>query len=575
MSSNTSRSSPIKEWIINKSNAKPLENTDYPRLIESILSVRDIHSDEERASYLSPQLKSLSDPFLIPQMDVAVERILKAIDLGEKIVIYGDYDVDGVTSLTLMKNVLTAFNNDAFTFLPHRVDDGYGLSINALSRCIDKHSPSLIIAVDCGTTSIEEINWLNDSGVESVILDHHEASSDGLPNCIAIVNPKATRASGGNDFEYFCSVGIVFKLAHALLKTRPVDDFDLREYLDIVALGTVADLVPLIKENRILVKKGLAVMANTKNVGLASLTEISRIRPPYSAMDISFRLGPRINAAGRLDSATKALELLLCEDPLIAKNISEELEQNNRQRQEIESLVTLEAIEMVESDNTGKYDFGAVIGNKGWHPGVVGIVASRLSRKIYRPVFVVAIGNDGIGKGSGRSIDGISLVKFISDNRGVLDSGGGHDMAAGITIKEQSLGVLNEKLQNFVSQQVDTSLLMPKLHLDTTCELKELNIELLDYYQKLEPFGLNNAEPILLAKGLHATAVPRILKHKHLRMTLRQDEAICDAIYFSGAEINLPNPPWDVAFSILRNDFRGKVSIQMNIKAIRSSSAAI
>ena len=527
MSSNTSRSSPIKEWIINKSNAKPLENTNYPRLIESILSVRDIHSDEERASYLSPQLKSLSDPFLIPQMDVAVERILKAIDLGEKIVIYGDYDVDGVTSLTLMKNVLTAFNNDAVTFLPHRVDDGYGLSINALSRCIDKHSPSLIIAVDCGTTSIEEINWLNDSGVESVILDHHEASSDGLPNCIAIVNPKATRASGGNDF-------------------------DLREYLDIVALGTVADLVPLIKENRILVKKGLAVMANTKNVGLASLTEISRIRPPYSAMDISFRLGPRINAAGRLDSATKALELLLCEDPLIAKNISEELEQNNRQRQEIESLVTLEAIEMVESDNTGKYDFGAVIGNKGWHPGVVGIVASRLSRKIYRPVFVVAIGDDG-----------------------VLDSGGGHDMAAGITIKEQGLGVLNEKLQNFVSQQVDTSLLMPKLHLDTTCELKELNIELLDYYQKLEPFGLNNAEPILLAKGLHATAVPRILKHKHLRMTLRQDEAICDAIYFSGAEINLPNPPWDVAFSILRNDFRGKVSIQMNIKAIRSSSAAI
>ena len=575
MSANTPNPVPIKEWIINNSNSKPSEYSDYPRLIESILSVREINSDEERASYLSPQLKSLSDPFLIPQMDKAVERILKAIDLKEKIVIYGDYDVDGVTSLTLMKKVLTAFNNDAVTFLPHRIDDGYGLSIDALKRCIDDHSPSLIIAVDCGTTSIEEIDWLNKSGVESVILDHHEALSSGLPNCTAIVNPKATRSLGGNNFEYFCSVGIVFKLSHALLKTRPIDDFDLREYLDIVALGTVADLVPLIKENRILVKKGLAVMANTKNVGLAALTEIAGIRPPYSAMDISFRLGPRINAAGRLDSATRALELLLCKDPLIAKNISEDLEKNNKQRQEIESLVSLEAIQMVESDNTGKYNFGAVVGNKGWHPGVVGIVASRLSRKIYRPVFVVAIDAEGMGKGSGRSIDGVSLVKFIEDNQEVLESGGGHDMAAGITIKEQELDALNEELQGFVSRQVDSSLLMPKLHLDTTCELKEINIELLDYYQKLEPFGLSNAEPILLAKGLHATAEPKILKQKHLRMTLRQGEAICDAIYFSGAEVSLPRPPWDVAFSILRNDFRGNISIQMNVKAIRSSSATI
>ena len=312
----------VKEWVIKDTNSEISLDTSYPRIIETILTSRGIINKEVIEAFLEPTLKSLGDPFALPQMSTAVDRILEAIDKKENIVVYGDYDVDGVTSLTLMKKVLGAYDNVAITFMPHRIDDGYGLSISALKHCIDKHSPSLIVAVDCGTTSIKEIDWLNALGVDSVILDHHEPLSEGLPKANAVVNPKISESEFPKNYQYLCSVGIVFKLAHALLKLRPLAHFDLRDYLDIVALGTVADLVPLIDENRILVKKGLKIMARTKNTGLAALTEISNIRPPFSAMDIGFRLGPRINAAGRMDTANKALELLLCEDPSGAKKIA-------------------------------------------------------------------------------------------------------------------------------------------------------------------------------------------------------------------------------------------------------------
>ena len=438
MNSTRANHDTVKEWVIKDTNSEISLNTSYPRIIETILISRGIINEEVIEAFLEPALKSLGDPFALPQMSTAVDRILEAIDKKENIVVYGDYDVDGVTSLTLMKKVLGAYDNVAITFMPHRIDDGYGLSISALKHCIDKHRPSLIVAVDCGTTSIKEIDWLNESGIDSVILDHHEPLSEGLPKANAVVNPKISESEFPKNYQYLCSVGIVFKLAHALLKLRPLAHFDLRDYLDIVALGTVADLVPLIDENRILVKKGLKIMARTKNTGLAALTEISNIRPPFSAMDIGFRLGPRINAAGRMDTANKALELLLCEDPSSAKEIANILEENNKARQLVESQTTLEAIEILEGAANGEYDFGAVIGKRGWHPGVVGIVASRLSKKIHRPVFIVAVDEKGNGKGSGRSIEGISLVDFIESNQGVLENGGGHDMAAGITLKAVS-----------------------------------------------------------------------------------------------------------------------------------------
>jgi single-stranded-DNA-specific exonuclease len=557
-----------RKWILPDPDSAGIPSSGIPALIKAILNVRGITDSKE---YLNPKLNALSDPFEIPNMDGAVDRIFQAIDKKESLVIYGDYDVDGVTSVTLLKKILSAYGIEAIPFLPHRIEEGYGLSINALTRCLEEFSPSLIIAVDCGTTSNEEISWLNEKNVETVILDHHEASSLGAPDCSALVNPKATRDLSESNYDYFCSVGIVFKVAHALLKRRPLEEFDLREFLDLVAVGTVSDLVPLIDENRALVKRGLVELGRTKNAGLSALIELANIRPPYSAMDIGFRIGPRINAAGRIDTAGKALELLLSTDSAKAVRIADELEERNRQRQDLERRTTAEALEMIDSGQFGTDHMGLVLGKRGWHPGVVGIVASRISKKIHRPVFIVAINEDGIGKGSGRSIEGISLVEVIGTGDQFLISGGGHHMAAGITIDENQINAFHDHLCAHVYSNSDKDCLIPKLKLDAECSLNELNLDLLDHYIKLEPFGCENPEPLLFCRGVTPTSEPRILKEKHIRMTLRHRDSICDAIYFNGTDYDLPKTPWDIAFTVLRNDFRGKISIQMNIKAIRSA----
>ena len=560
-----------RKWILPDPDIADIPSNDVPSVIKAILNVRGINTVNDSQAYLNPKLNTLSDPFEIPNMHSAVDRVLKAIDKRESIVIYGDYDVDGVTSVTLLKKILAAYGNESIPFLPHRIEEGYGLSLNALTRCLDEFSPSLIIAVDCGTTSNEEISWLNGKDVETIILDHHEASPLGAPDCCALVNPKATRDLSDYNYDYFCSVGIVFKLAHALLKRRPLEEFDLREFLDLVAVGTVSDLVPLIDENRALVKRGLVELGRTKNAGLAALIELANIRPPYSAMDIGFRIGPRINAAGRVDTAGKALELLLCVDSAKAMRMADALEERNRQRQDLERRTTAEAFEMIDSGQFGTNNMGIVLGKKGWHPGVVGIVASRISKKIHRPVFVIAINEDGIGKGSGRSIEGISLIDIINSGRQFLISGGGHHMAAGISIRENQLKAFHDHLCDHVSSNSDQDCLTPKLRLDAECPLSELHLDLLDHYIKLEPFGCENPEPLLFCRGVTPTSEPRILKEKHIRMTLRHRDSICDAIYFNGTDYDLPRPPWDIAFTVLRNDFRGKISIQMNIKAIRSA----
>ncbi len=540
-----------------------------PRVIGAILAGRGIDTAEKRRAFLEPKLAGLADPFELPDMAPAVDRILEAADRGEKVVLYGDYDVDGVTSLALLKTVLGAYGIAAGTFLPHRVDEGYGLSLDGLERCLAEHSPNLLIAIDCGTTSVPEAEWLKGRGVDAVILDHHETLPDARPDCRALVNPKAGAGGAGSEFSYLCSAGVVFKTAHALLKTRPVAGFDLREYLDIVAVGTVADIVPLVGENRALVRRGLEELARTRNYGLGALAEVAGINPPYGALDIGFRIGPRLNAAGRLDTAGAALDLLLSDDPARARALAEELDGRNRQRQEIERRTSDEVMAMIADGSAGECGHAIVVGRRDWHPGVVGIVAARVSRKFHRPTFVVAVDDDGVGKGSGRSIGGISLVDAINAGRGHLLSGGGHSMAAGISVREGQIGEFRSHLNTYVREHADPEDLRPRLELDAECELSELRLPLLDTYRQLEPFGASNPEPVLLARGVAPTSEPRVLKDKHYRLTLRQGGSVCDAIYFNGAEGELPPPPWDVAFTILRNDFRGRVSLQMNVKAVR------
>ncbi len=535
-----------------------------PPFFANLLCRRKIQTIEDAELFLRPRLQSLSDPFLLPDMRSAVDRILAALDRRERIVLYGDYDVDGVTSIALFTRVLRASGAEPRTFLPDRMAEGYGLSADGIKRCVETLAPQLLIAVDCGTSSVREIMELRAAGIDVIVFDHHEPKS-ALPVCTAVVNPKL-----GDDFKYLCSVGIVFKACHALLKQRPLPGFDLREYLDLVALGTVADIVPLVRENRILVRRGLRQLEQTRWPGLRALMDVASVRSPLETADLGFRLGPRLNAAGRLGTAEDALELLLCDEPARARELAANLDAQNRDRQLVERAMADEADQLHLASFDPARDGAIVVGREGWHHGVIGIVASRLSKKYHRPVLVVGF-DAGVGKGSGRSIGGLSLVEALDDCREFLHQFGGHEMAAGFTIQQDRFADFRTAFIRCARARLSDDDLLPRLHLDGELTLRDLNFDLLGLHESLQPFGAGNPKPTFLARGVGPATPPRIVKERHLRIDMSQHGRTHPGIYFNGANEPLPDPPWDVAFQLERNEFEGRIHVQVEIKAIRSS----
>ncbi|MDQ3197649.1 MAG: single-stranded-DNA-specific exonuclease RecJ [Verrucomicrobiota bacterium] len=534
--------------------------------ITQLLQRRGLLNDGEANDFLRPRLARLSDPFLLPQMQAAVDRILQAIAARERVVLYGDYDVDGVTSLALLNEMLSAYGTTPALFLPSRMEEGYGLSREAIERCCRAHSPQLLIAVDCGTSSCAEIAELRTRGIDVIVLDHHEPKGE-LPDCVAIVNPKTT---GDASFRYLCSVGLVFKLCHALLKARPLPGFQLHERLDLVALGTVADIVPLESENRILVYHGAREIANRRLIGLTRLLDVAAVRPPIASEHIGFRLGPRLNAAGRLTTAEKALRLLVTTDPEEARALAAELDGQNRERQTVEREIVTAAEEEIASRNLGEAP-AIVLGQKGWHPGVLGIVASRIARSHHRPTIIVGFDENGLGKGSGRSIPGLSLVAALGSCDDLLEKVGGHEMAVGLTIREKKLPLFVARFQEVCRERLSAEQLEPLLHLDAELTLRELTWDLLRWHELLQPFGQGNPQPLFLVRGVEPAAPPQILKEKHLVLRLRQDGRPQRAIFFGGAEQILPDPPWDIAFRISADEYEGETRLQMQVEALRAS----
>ena len=562
---------PPMTWFLRPAlfSERPLvEALGCPPFLARLLTLRGITGAAEARLFLDPRLKNLADPFLLPGMRPAVERILQAIDGGERIVLYGDYDVDGVTSLALFTRILRRLGADPQPFLPLRMDEGYGLSPEGLARCVAAHRPQLLLALDCGTCSVEEITGLRAQGVDVLVFDHHESKGE-RPPCLAMVNPKL-----GEDFHYLCSAGIVFKACHALLKTRPAPDVDLREYLDIVALGTVADIVPLKGENRILVQRGLAQLEKSRWTGVRALIDAAGIGPPFTPADIGFKLGPRINAAGRLASAEQALELLLTEDHARARELAGALSEQNRERQEVEKNIHREAAAQVEKEFSPE-DAAIVVGGDGWHPGVLGIVASRLSKAHHRATFVIGFDEAGLGKGSGRSIEGLSMVKALAACAGCLVKFGGHEMAAGLTIRREQFPEFRESFRRQARALLTDEQLRPRLYLDAEVALADLHFDFLQHHETLQPFGIGNSQPLFLARNVRA-AESRILKEKHYRFMLLQNGGgrAQQAIYFGGAQRPLPEPPWDIAFQVGRNEYNGRVTLQLEIKALRAAEAA-
>jgi single-stranded-DNA-specific exonuclease len=534
--------------------------------IARLLLRKGFRCGEDVNAFLRPRLGSLSDPFLLPQMHAAVSRILTALDRQERIVLFGDYDVDGVTSLAFLAEMLRAYGGAPELFLPLRMEEGYGLSPESVERCLGQYRPQLLVAVDCGTSSVNEIADLKRRGVDVIVLDHHEPKS-ALPDCVALVNPK-TAHSG---FEYLCSVGIVFKLCHALLKTRPLPGFDLKSKLDLVALGTVADIVPLHGENRVLVQRGATEIAQTSRIGVRNLMKVAGVRPPILPEDIGYRLGPRLNAAGRLSTAEKSLRLLLTYDDGEATILAAELDGQNRQRQEVEKQIFDAAIEKIEDRFDAVRDAAIVIGNRGWHPGVLGIVASRISRRYHRPTIVIGFDENGIGKGSGRSIEGLNLVEALSSCAERLDKFGGHEMAAGLALHEENFDPFAEAFRKAARELLSEEALQPCVRLDHELAFKEIDMDFLHWHEMLQPFGNGNPQPLFLAREVEPVALPRVVNEKHLIFRLRQGNRHRRAVFFDGVTDPLPPTPWDIAFRIRADEYGGETLVGMQIEAVRQA----
>ena len=464
--------------------------------------------------FLEPRLKSLADPFLLPQMDLAVDRLFLARERGEELVIFGDYDVDGVSATALLTTVLEPLGWKVRQFMPDRFDEGYGLTQAGVEHCLEQFPATLLLAVDCGSTAVAQIQWLRDRGVDVIVVDHHQFGPE-RPAAVALVNPQL-----GERFRELCSAGLAFKLAHALIKRgrelelRGWDRFELKPLLDLVALGTVADLVPLVGENRLLVAVGLEKLSTTTRPGLVALKEVAGVTGDCAPYSVGFQLGPRLNAAGRIETARAALDLLLAPDLETARPLAEALDQTNRERQNIERTMADDVVGLVRSKFDPARDVVIVEGAPLWHIGVVGIVASRVLREFFRPTLI--IGGDGaFWRGSGRSVPGFDLAAALRDCGDLVVKHGGHAMAAGVTLEPRKIGALRDRLILLARQALTAEQLIPELHLDATVFLGELTPDCLRELTRLQPFGQGNA-PI-------SVVVPR-LRHARPPQRLGKDQ---------------------------------------------------
>jgi single-stranded-DNA-specific exonuclease len=535
-------------------------------LLASLLAARNLTDPGEAEDYLQPRLASLPDPLDTPGIRAVAERLARALKAQEKVVLYGDYDVDGVTSLAILHRFLQGLGLTTSCFLPLREAEGYGLSREGLDRVFADLQPSLLVALDCGTSSHEEAEWLAARGVDLVIVDHHEPKN-GAARCSALVNPKVV---GGN--TDLCTAALVFKLCHGLQKITGTREPDLRSFLDLAAMGTICDLAPLRGENRVIVRHGLMRLSQTKWEGLRALMDVASVVPPVVTTDVGFRLGPRLNAAGRLHTAEAALNLLVTEDPSHARRLANELDVCNRERQELEQHVLEAAHAQLKETFDPDRDCAIVVGGDRWHSGVVGIVASRLCRKHHRPAIVIGFDESGDGHGSGRSIEGLSLVETLTDCADLLGPFGGHHMAAGLSINKKNFPAFRQRFIEAASRRLQPQDLEPRVKLDALVDVADLEQAHLEELALLEPCGIGNPAPLFYARAVAPAFGPDVLKEKHVRFRVRGREELLGAIYFNGARDDFPRAPWDVAFKLVRNEYRQRVSLQLEVQHLRSTA---
>lgn len=528
--------------------------------LAKLIIARDVKLDDVD-KYINATLDRLYDPFLMKDMDKLVDRVLLAKENNEKVIIYGDYDVDGVTSITILYSFLKELGLNVSYYLPDRMEEGYGLNKEALLN-IKESGYTLVLTVDCGISAIDELEYANSIGLEICVTDHHECGPV-LPNAYAVVNPK--RQDCEYPFEMLAGVGVAFKVITAISIKLGLDKESYLKYLDIVTIGTIADIVPLLDENRIITKNGIEKVRNTNNEGLKALINVAGIKNVDST-SISFGMAPRINASGRMADASVAVQLLLEESPMKANSLAQLLDSQNRERQAVEKKILDEVVNKIEKEKLYERKT-LVVSGKGWHQGVIGIVASKIAEKYIKPVILITY-EDNMAKGSGRTPHGISLYDALEKCRDVLIQFGGHELAAGITLEKDRIDEFSNRFEEAVSSMQEKEL-QDIIDIDLEINQKDILGGIIKLNELLLPFGQKNSEPVYLYRNIKVDALCTLKDDKHLKLGLKDNNFHIDAIGFSLGnrrdELKLGDRI-DVVGTLSINDFGRKKTVQIILK---------
>jgi len=536
------------------------EALNIPKTIAALLLVRGYDDPKKAASFLHPEIGEMHDPFLMKDMNKAVSRIIKAIQNKEKILIYGDYDVDGTTATAILCNAIKELGAEPLYYIPHRLKEGYGITEEGI-RSASESYVNLIITVDCGVCDVSRVAKLNELGIDVIITDHHEPK-ETLPEAVAILDSKLD--------DYPCKdlsgCGVALKLAQALYKELGLNPLKLIKYFDLVALATVADIVPLTDENRIITKFGLQRLERTSNTGLQSLLEITGlINRKINTYHIGFILGPRVNAQGRLGGARDVVLLLTTEDREEAYEIAKRLDDENRKRMEIQGEIVEDAYNKVKNLNLEEIK-GIVLSAEKWHPGVIGIAASRIVERFYRPVILIALDGD-TGKGSARSIPEFHLYNALKECDHILESFGGHKLAAGLIIERKNIDKLKTTFNSIANNKLRELELVSKVFIDQELSLTKIDKALLNSLDAFNPLGLGNPKPVFLAKNLQVVGYPKTLNNKHLKFKVRGNNKVMSAIaWHSGELFNsiATGVRIDLVYGLRESEYLGRKEIELN-----------
>lgn len=569
----------LKRWTIKKHDRAEVlrlaEKIKVSPLIAALLISRGYETEEKARKFLNPSYDDLHDPYFLKGMKTAVERILKAIENGEKILIWGDYDVDGTTGTVVLRKALEILGAKTGFHVPNRFTEGYGLNIEFLEKAKNKNY-TLVISVDTGTRSFEPLAWAKENGLDVIVTDHHLSDEvRGIPECVAMINPNQA------DCEYpdknLAGVGVAFKLVHALLREKGKENI-INGFLKVVAIGTIADIMKLTGENRAIVKLGLEDLPKAHNYGLKALMEVADCRSEMTSYHIGFRIAPRINAAGRMEIARHVVELFEADSFEKARELAELLDSRNRERQTVQREITEKALlEYAEQGGSEKQTHAVVVAGENWHRGVIGLAASKITEKLYRPSIVISLEN-GVGHGSARSIGNYHLLNGLESCGDLMEQFGGHAAAAGLKIKAENINNLREKLNLHAMQNLSDEDLIPEIKVDAVVSSDSLGLELIEELKMLEPFGAGNPKPVFVTKDLYLVDEPFVMKEKHLKLRLssanrKQFEAVWwDGVEKSKGRTLKPQTRIEIAYTPEANTWQGNTRLQLVVEDLKTDN---